>query len=81
MSVPVVTFYTRVGCHLCEEAEATLERVGEDTPFVLERVDIEADHTLFKRYLERIPVVAVDGEELFDYVVDAAALRRKLLPG
>lgn len=76
---PVVTVYGRAGCHLCEEAEAVLARVREDTPFDLERVDIETDDELLKRYLERIPVVAVDGEELFDHEVDAAALRRKLL--
>ena len=74
-----VTLYTRAGCHLCEEAEAVLARVREETAFVLERVDIETDDALFKRFLERIPVVAVDGEEVFDYVVDAAELRRKLL--
>jgi glutaredoxin len=73
----VVTLYTRAGCHLCEEAEAALATVG--VPFTLERVDIEADDELFKRYLERIPVIAVDGEEVFDYAVDVAALRRKLL--
>ena len=72
-----VTLYTREGCHLCAEAEAALARL--DVPFTLERVDIEADDELFKRYLERIPVVAVDGEEVFDYVVDVPELRRKLL--
>ena len=72
-----VTLYTRPGCHLCEEAEAALATLG--VPFVLERVDIESDDALFKRYLERIPVVAVDGEELFDFEVDAPVLRRKLL--
>jgi glutaredoxin len=75
--VRTVTLYTREGCHLCEEAEVALATI--DVPFILDRVDIEADDELFKRFLERIPVVAVDGEELFDYVVDAAALRRKLL--
>ena len=34
---------------------------------MLREVDIEADDALFKRYLERIPVVALDGEELFDF--------------
>ena len=31
------------------------------------------------RYLERIPVVALDGEELFDYEVDRGALLRRIL--
>ena len=57
-----------------ERALATL-----DVPFALTTVDIDSDDELFKRYLERIPVVAVDGEELFDYEVDVPVLRRKLL--
>lgn len=73
----VVTLFTRPGCHLCEEAERTL--VALDLPFTLETVDIERDDELFKRYLERIPVVVVDGEELCDLEVDVPALRHKLL--
>ena len=41
-------------------------------------VDIEADDELLRRYLERIPVVALEGEELFDYFVDEVALRARL---
>jgi glutaredoxin len=77
--VRTVTLYTRAGCHLCEQAEAELERLRAELPFRLDRVDIEADDALLKRYLERIPVVAVDGEELSDFFVDATALRHKLL--
>ena len=36
------------------------------------------DPILERRYGERIPVVALDGEELFDYVVDAEALGKRL---
>jgi glutaredoxin len=73
-----VTLYTRAGCHLCEEAAAELERLRTELAFVVEPVDIDSDPALFKRYLERIPVIAVDGEELSDFFVDAAALRHKL---
>jgi hypothetical protein len=51
-----------------------LQRIGH--PF--EEVDIEADDDLLRRYLERIPVVALDGEELFDHFVDEVALRARL---
>jgi hypothetical protein len=37
-------------------------------------VDIERDDELFQRYLQRIPVVAVDGEERFELFVDEDAL-------
>jgi glutaredoxin len=76
--VRTVTLYGRPGCHLCDDARAALERVRAGTPFTLEEVDIDGDDALFKRYLERIPVVALDGEELFDHFVDEAALRQRL---
>ena len=69
-----VTLYGRPGCHPCEDAQAVLDRVGH--PYAL--VDIEQDDDLLKRYLERIPVVAVDGVELFDFEVDEEALLRHL---
>ena len=69
-----ITLYGRPGCHLCDDAQAVLDRVGE--PYDL--VDIESDDELFKRYLERIPVIALDGEELFDFFVNEAALIARL---
>jgi hypothetical protein len=76
--VRTVTLYGRPGCHLCDEARALLRRIQASQPFVLEELDIEADDRLFRRYLERIPVIALDGEELFDHFVDESALRRRL---
>jgi glutaredoxin len=76
--VSTVTLYTRPGCHLCDDARAALERVREQHPFELDEIDIERDDALHRAYLERIPVVAVDGEELFDYFVDEATLAARL---
>jgi len=73
-----VTLYGRLDCHLCDDARAALLRVRRRHPFRLEERDIEADDALFARYLERIPVVALDGEELFEFFVDEEQLRRKL---
>jgi len=77
--VKTITLYSRPGCHLCDEAREVLERLGARVPFILDEVDITTDDALHARYLERIPVVALDGEELFDYVVDEAALSRRIL--
>jgi glutaredoxin len=76
--VRTVTLYGRPGCHLCDDARAALERIRASAPFVLEEIDIESDDALLRRYVERIPVIALDGEELFDFFVDEQALRRKL---
>jgi len=74
MAAARVVLYGRPGCHLCDDARAVLERVGH--PF--EQVDITLDDGLHARYLERIPVVAIDGVEAFDFFVDEAVLRRRL---
>ena len=74
----VVTLYGRPGCHLCDDARAALERVRAQHAFTLQEVDIERDDDLLRRYLERIPVVSLNGEELFDYHVDEQALKSRL---
>jgi hypothetical protein len=55
-----------------------LEDVRRDVPFELDEVDVGGDPELERRYRERIPVVAIDGEEAFTYYVHPAALRRRL---
>ncbi|MGH3100875.1 MAG: glutaredoxin family protein, partial [Thermoleophilia bacterium] len=62
-----VTLYTRTGCHLCEEAERVLRQEQPAAGFRLELVDIDHDPALANRYGVRVPVVAVDGEDLFEY--------------
>ena len=66
--------FTRPDCHLCDDARAALNRLGAS----FEEVDITLDDALHARYLERIPVVAVDGEEVFELEVDERALLRRL---
>ena len=73
-----VTLYGRPGCHLCDEARDALERVRRRHPFDLDEVDITRDDALHARYLERIPVVALDGEELFEYFIDEPTLVNRL---
>jgi hypothetical protein len=76
--VAAITLYGRPGCHLCDDALVVLERIRADAPFDLETVNIEEDDALLRAYLERIPVIAVDGREVYDYYVDEADLRARL---
>jgi glutaredoxin len=73
-----VILYGRPGCHLCDEARTVLQRVRTTHPFRFQEIDIERDDRLLKRYLERIPVVSIDGEERFEFFVDDEALKRTL---
>jgi glutaredoxin len=76
--MPVVDLYGRPGCHLCDDARAVLAPLRDELGFELHEHDIEADDELHRRYLERIPVVLLDGRHLFDFFVDAAVLRDRL---
>ena len=73
-----VTLYGRPGCHLCDDARDIVRRVARQHAFLLQDVDIEQDDALHKAYLERIPVLALDGEELYDFFVDEDDLRGRL---
>jgi glutaredoxin len=74
----LVTLYGKPGCHLCDDARAAVERVRARHGFELEEVDISLDPALHRRYGARIPVLALDGVELFEFVVDEASLRERL---
>ena len=81
---PTVVLYGREGCCLCDDARDMLLRAREQVSFELIERDIEADESLLSRYLERIPVVVIDGVERFELVIDeaelVAALARARLP-
>ncbi len=76
----LVTVYSKPDCHLCVEALATLRELQAELAFALQEMDITADERLHRAYFERIPVIALDGQELCDYFVDEALLRERLGP-
>jgi glutaredoxin len=73
-----VTLYTRPGCHLCDDARAELEKLKAELEFELEEVNIETDDALHVAYLERIPVICLDGEHVSDFFLDGPTLTARL---
>jgi hypothetical protein len=74
-----VVLYARRDCHLCDEARASLERLrAEGLDFELEEIDIEVNDELHARFLERIPVVELDGEIISELFLDEGGLRARL---
>jgi glutaredoxin len=73
-----VVLYGRDGCCLCDDAREILLRVRERRPFVLEDRDIDQDEELLRAYLERIPVVTIDGVEQFELFINESELERRL---
>ena len=67
-----------MGCHLCERALAKVRALREELEFELEEVAIDGSAELEARYRELIPVVEIDGEQVFTYYVHEDAFRRRL---
>jgi glutaredoxin len=77
--VRVVTLYSRPDCHLCDEARNAITSLrGELPPFELREVNVDENEALHARYLERIPVVEVDGELVSELVLDRDKLLARL---
>jgi glutaredoxin len=76
--VTLLTVYSKPDCHLCEDAMVALRRLQAELGFSLQELDITTDEALHRAYFERIPVVSVDGEELWEYFVEEAAVRERL---
>ncbi|HEY0754244.1 MAG TPA: glutaredoxin family protein [Ktedonobacteraceae bacterium] len=71
-----VTFYTKAGCHLCEEARELLEEIAAESAYTLTEIDIRRDPAVFAMYRYRIPVIVLDGETLLEGRIDAQELAR-----
>jgi glutaredoxin len=70
-----LTLISRDGCHLCEVAEQTLDRI---TPGQWERIDVESSIELERDYGDRVPVLLLDGREHGYWRVEEARLLRDL---
>jgi glutaredoxin len=74
-----VTLYARPDCHLCDEARSAILAIRDQgLRFELQEIDIDSDDELLSRYLERIPVVTVEGEIVSELILDVDALRSRL---
>lgn len=73
-----VVVLTREGCHLCDEAVATVQAVTADPPTPWRAVDVDADPELRARFTDHVPVTYVDGALLSYWFLDAEGLRDAL---
>ena len=73
-----VIIYSRPGCHLCEEAKASIRAAGCDGEFVLQEVNIDEDPALRESFQFDIPVIFINGVKVFKHRVDPREFKRKL---
>ena len=75
-----LVLYGRPGCHLCDEAREQVRALAAEAGDVaIEEVDVESDEGLLERFLERIPVLELDGRVVSELEPDTSALRAALL--
>lgn len=75
---PRVVLVGKPGCHLCDDARATIARVCADLGVAWAEWSILDDPELADQYSEQIPVTLVDGRQHDFWRVDEARLRAAL---
>ncbi len=75
---PLVTIFSRTGCHLCENAEATIEDLKTELDFDLEIKLIDGNPDLEKLYGYEVPVIHINGEHHDFFRLDVERFRSSL---
>ncbi|WP_430780689.1 glutaredoxin family protein [Actinoplanes sp. G11-F43] len=70
-----LTLISRTGCHLCEVAEQTLDRIA---PGQWSKVDVDSSIELEREYGDRVPVLLLDGAEHGYWRIEEERLLRDL---
>ena len=79
MTGPVrVTLIGRPGCHLCDVARETVERVAAHRGLGWEERSVDSDPVWLERWSDQVPVTLVDGRQHDYWRVDEARLRAAL---
>mgnify|MGYP003539529024 FL=1 len=78
MSVPIIHFYTKKNCPLCEEAKDLLKILQREMTFTLLEVDIYSNDELLEQYGLMIPVIELNGQVLQYGHIDIDEIRHHL---
>ena len=70
--------FTKPDCPLCDKAKAALEKIAMESSIEVEETNITTSMGLFTKYKNIIPVLEMDGKQLFVHQINASVLKRKL---
>jgi glutaredoxin len=74
--------YTRIGCGLCEEMEHALHDYlnhSRENAFEYQKIDIDRDSGLKKRYNADVPLLVRGDEVVLQYFFDESRLTQALM--
>ena len=80
MTAARIVFYSRPGCHLCDDAREVIRRVASDVGVSWEERDITLSEDDMREYWDKIPVTIVDGIQHDFWRVSEDRLRNALAP-
>ena len=63
---------------MCDEAKAALEKIAMKSSIEVEEINITTNMGLFAKYKNIIPVLEMDGKQLFVHQINTSTLKRKL---
>lgn len=79
MQAPIpIVFYTKRGCHLCENVDEVLDILQEQHSLAVQHIDITQDVDVYQRYWQRIPVVEI-GTKCLQAPIDTQTLQAAVL--
>jgi Glutaredoxin-like domain (DUF836) len=70
--------YSKVGCHLCEEAKSAIAPLLREFRATLREIDIAGDTTLMERFGCDIPVIYIGRKKAAKHRVNLEQFRRQL---
>ena len=77
-----IDLYSRSGCHLCDVALETLEKLQnelkEESPFTIEVTLIDGNPELTAQFGEEVPVTYIDGKPHDYFRVDPERFKKAL---
>jgi hypothetical protein len=76
MSENLLTLYSRIGCHLCEDMEAQLPPYLEPAGITLDIIYIDKNEQLEQLYGTLVPVLKAGEMEICHYFLDIKALQQ-----
>lgn len=76
MTAKVLTLYSRVGCHLCEDMQTQLPEYLEGTGLEFNVVYIDDDTVYEQKYGTLVPVLKAGDREICHYFLDVKALQQ-----
>lgn len=74
MSIPQIVLYAKPSCCLCEKVRTQLAKLSEKAHFAWREVNILEDETAYSKFKHDIPVIFVNGQEVFKHHLDEKRL-------